>query len=209
MLLAIGTAHRACSLALVEGGDVLRAVHEEIGRGHAERLIPMIAEMLDGTRPDHIVVEVGPGSFTGIRVGVAAARALGLAWGAQVTGMTSTSLLAAEAFAAADPPGQLAVILDGGRGEVFVQQFSREGAEDEVTAVAYDDIRLSADAAIGTGTALIALPDHIRDLGGSIPTAAYAARLKPAERELPPSPLYIRPPDAKPSLTATGKSFTA
>ena len=138
MILGIGTAHRACSLALVEGSEVIASTHEIIGRGHAERLMPMLADLLDGRRPDEIVVEVGPGSFTGIRIGVAAARALALAWKVPIHGISSMVLTAARAFAeGAEPP--LAVVLDGGRGEVFTQSFESGPAErSEVSAVPAD-----------------------------------------------------------------------
>ena len=80
--LVIETATAACSVALVEAGAVVDRRHEVVGRGHAERLVPMIAELLqDAPTPDAVLVDCGPGSFTGIRVGLAAARAFGLAWG--------------------------------------------------------------------------------------------------------------------------------
>ncbi len=73
MLLVIDSATAACSVALVEHGAVIDERHEVVGRGHAERLVPMIAEMLGKRRPRQILVDCGPGSFTGVRVGLAAA----------------------------------------------------------------------------------------------------------------------------------------
>ena len=75
MILVIDTATAACSVALLDGDRVFAERHEVVGRGHAERLVPMIAELPDGGRAEAILVDVGPGSFTGIRVGLAAARA--------------------------------------------------------------------------------------------------------------------------------------
>src|SRR5690606_29145709 len=92
--LVIETATAACSVALIEDGVVIAALHETVGRGHAERLIPMIAELPGAGRADVIRVDCGPGSFTGIRVGLAAARALGLGWGVPVSGFSSLSLIA-------------------------------------------------------------------------------------------------------------------
>ena len=79
--LAIDCATEVCSAALFDGAKLLDGRCETIGRGHAERLVPMIAELPDKGRADRILVSLGPGSFTGVRIGLAAARALGLAWG--------------------------------------------------------------------------------------------------------------------------------
>src|SRR5690242_9632128 len=118
MLLAFDTSTAACTAALFDGsGACVGRADEVIGRGHAERLVPMIAELLDGCSTPRIVVGVGPGSFTGIRVAIAAAHGLAIGWGAELTGMSSLALLAAGAA----PSDDVAAALIGGHGELFVQ----------------------------------------------------------------------------------------
>src|SRR5690349_12007299 len=96
MILAFDTSSSACTAALFDGsGACIGRRDEMIGRGHAERLVPMIADLLDGQKPQRILVGVGPGSFTGIRVAIAAAHGLAIGWSAELSGMSSLALLAA------------------------------------------------------------------------------------------------------------------
>lgn len=200
--LVIETATAACSVALLADGRRLASAHELVGRGHAERLVPMIGEVIDRAgRPGvtAILVDCGPGSFTGIRVGLAAARALALAWNVPVRGFSSMALIAAAADGA-DDAGAIAVAIAGGHGELFVQRFAtgalamREAIQSLLPAeaaamVGEDRVHGSGAAALvaarGRGVAIAALPD-----------AADAGRLPPALAGLAPSPLYIRAPDA-------------
>ena len=123
-VLAIETATSACSVALLDGEDIIDFAHEIVGRGHAERLLPMIAGLSDGGRANAIRVDVGPGSFTGIRVGIAAARALAFGWSIPAGGFTSLALIAAIDGWQADT----LVAIEGGHGEVFVAQYDEHGA---------------------------------------------------------------------------------
>src|SRR3954451_18274921 len=120
MLLAFDTSSAACTAALFDAsGQCVARADEIIGRGHAERLVPMIAELLAGRSPDRILVGVGPGSFTGIRVAIAAAHGLAIGWPAELSGMSSLALLAA-GFRG---EGKIAAAVLGGHGELFVQQY--------------------------------------------------------------------------------------
>ena len=96
-LLAIDTATIACSVALFEGDLLIASDYAAIGRGHAEKLIPAIAQLPDRGKADKILVNCGPGSFTGVRIGISAAKALALAWGAEIHGYSCLALVAAQA----------------------------------------------------------------------------------------------------------------
>jgi tRNA threonylcarbamoyladenosine biosynthesis protein TsaB len=124
--LAIETAAEACSVALFEGAEMMARDHRTIGRGHAEALVPMIAALPDRGRADRILVSLGPGSFTGVRIGLAAARALGFAWSAEVLGYPTLALVAAQAQAA-HPGAAVTVCMNGGHGEWFMADFGPDG----------------------------------------------------------------------------------
>jgi tRNA threonylcarbamoyl adenosine modification protein YeaZ len=126
--LVIETATEACSVALFEGGALLAGGYAVIGRGHAEQLVPMIARLPDKGRAERIAVSLGPGSFTGVRIGIAAARALGLAWRADVVGYPTLSLVAA--IAQERRAEALTVCMTGGHGEWFLQDFGDGVAAD-------------------------------------------------------------------------------
>lgn len=201
--LVIETATAACSVALLDHGRLIANRHEVVGRGHAERLIAMIAELPGGGRAEQILVDCGPGSFTGIRVGIAAARGLALGWGAEVCGYSSLALLAATAFDTAGDCSDLAVVLEGGHGEVFLQGF---GVPLHATA---DFVSLRPDAALaavpehvplfGNGVRFLTTIDPARVTTELLPDAANAVLLPPSFATLPPVPIYGRAPDAKPA----------
>ena len=198
MILAIDTSTAACTAALFDGSGACIASRDElIGRGHSEKLVPMLEELLDGRSADRILVGVGPGSFTGIRVGIAAAQGLAIAWDSQLSGMSSLALLAA----GAETHGEVAAAVDGGHGELFVQQFdtSTRGATSELMNLPPAEAGkfLCADVVVGPGaTALV----NARGSGRAEPawpSARNALRLPEALRSLPPKPVYARAPDAK------------
>lgn len=200
--LVIETATAACSVALLEGGAVVAAAHDVVGRGHAERLLPMIASLPDGGRAGHILVDCGPGSFTGVRVGIAAARALALGWGASLGGFSSLALLAAAAFQVNPGTRALAAVLEGGHGEVFMQTFDAPLAATSALASLRPDAALAALAgrfAVGGGVRLLAGIDPARADADALPRAIDALLLPAAFATLAAIPLYGRAPDAKPA----------
>ncbi|MBY8824083.1 tRNA (adenosine(37)-N6)-threonylcarbamoyltransferase complex dimerization subunit type 1 TsaB [Sphingomonas colocasiae] len=198
--LVIETATGACSVALIEHGAVIAHAHEEVGRGHAERLIPMIAALPDKGRAGEILVDCGPGSFTGVRVGLAAARALGLAWGAVVHGYSSLALIAA----AADwnDVDSLAVAIDGGHGQLFVQRFAKEPMKplsDLASLVPEEAARFVPDDRIVGNAAATLVAARGSGHAASVGLEAARVVVLPVElRALAAVPIYGRAPDAKP-----------
>ena len=203
MILALDTSTPACTAALFAADGALFASRDEIiGRGHAERLVPLIAEMLDGHMPSQLLVGVGPGSFTGLRIAIAAAQGLGIGWDVPVSGMSSLALLAA----GAPGDGPVAAALAGGHGELFVQQFRRAPLRadgDTLNLPAADAAaRIDAPLVVGTGAEALVAARGSGDALPLLPSAANALRLPLKLRSLDPRPLYARAPDARPREAA-------
>ena len=198
MLLAFDTSSAACTAALFDDAGTRVAARDElIGRGHAERLVPMIAELMDGRRAGQILVGVGPGSFTGIRVAIAAAHGLAIGWGADLKGMSSLALLAAGA--AAEREGAAAVV--GGQGELFVQQFDAATLEPTSELMNLPPAQAaavtSAPVIVGSGAERLVQTRGWGEAREGWPKAAGALRLPQSQRVLAPRPIYARAPDAR------------
>lgn len=203
--LAIETASEACSIALFEGERLVAHDHRVIGRGHAEALVPMIAALPDKGRSERILVSLGPGSFTGVRIGLATARALGFAWGAEVLGYPTLALIAAQAQGT-DPATPLTVCVNGGHGEWFVQDFGSDGLP------LGDAASLSPAAAQARPLPVLIAGNRAAALGKAAPSAealdilpdAAAVPLLPAAlltHDL--APIYGRGADATPMAERT------
>ena len=198
MLLAFDTSSSACTAALFDSAGACVGRRDElIGRGHAERLVPMIAELLGGRSPTNILVGVGPGSFTGIRVAIAAAHGLAIGWDAALSGMSSLALLAA----GAGGEGLVAAAIAGGHGELFVQEFDAATAEpvSELRNLAPAEAAAFAKAprAVGSGARQVIEARGWGEALESWPSAADALTLPLSLRSLGATPVYARAPDAR------------
>lgn len=219
-VLALDTTLGACSAAVAHGNPAaptIRGRFELREREHAEAIVPMIeAALADAAMPyeslDAIAVTTGPGSFTGVRVGIATARALALALELPVIGVTSLEVMARMALDELDdPPEALGAVVDARRRQVYFALFDAEG-----------DVR-SAPQALAPEAAAELLPRQGRVVlaGGGAELVRQAAAnagafeavlpaLQPdasvlaqmamtrTPQDEPLRPLYLRPPDAKP-----------
>lgn len=196
--LVIETATEACSIALFDGQDLVAHDHRVLGRGHAERLIPMIEGLPANGRADHILVSLGPGSFTGVRIGIAAARALAIAWGAKVRGYPTLALVAQMALA--DKGIAVTVCMHGGHEEWFVENFSADGVSAlEIASLTPEQTEKYGICSYAAGNRARELADqanrHI-DVFEALPNARYADLLTDQHLSNDLSPIYGRAPDA-------------
>ncbi len=219
-ILSLDTCFDACSVAAGRGLRSLTPgisfAFEAMQKGHSERLMPMIETVMDEAgldfkTLDRIAVPFGPGTFTGTRICVSAARALALAAGAQIVAISSLKLMAMSPRIPAAPTKRVAIATDARRDEVYLEIFDRHSLQSLVQpqCIAISD----AVKCLGPGPIVIA--------GSGAPTLAEAARAADIDAaailpdllpdaldllfpacELPVTPvlhpLYLRPPDAKP-----------
>jgi tRNA threonylcarbamoyladenosine biosynthesis protein TsaB len=205
IVLGLDTCLTACSVAVSDGGRVLAHESEVMARGHQERLAPM-AERVMGQAGlafsglERIAVTVGPGSFTGLRVGLAFAKGLAAALDLPLVGVGTLEALAAEA------EGLVFAAIDARRDQIYLQAF-----EDGRPLMAPDALELGAAAArlaeiaggrpltlVGSGAPLLAaLVPHARVLTPQGADARLVARLAAARAPGPARPLYLRAPDAR------------
>lgn len=205
--LVIETATASCSVALFDDDALVADFHEEVGRGHAERLIPMIGALPNSGRADEILVDCGPGSFTGVRVGIAAARGLGLGWSVPVRGFSSLALIAADAVRSTQTiekqdEEHLAVAINAGHGQLFIQRFVREPlrpASDLASLIPSDAAAAILDPlVIGNGAQLLVDVRGFGEAREAVTRACDVLMLPEGLRRLPAIPIYGRAPDAKP-----------
>ena len=210
VVLAFDTAGSACSVAIGRGDATLAHERRAMRHGHAEALLPMIDRVTDaaGLAPadiEIVAVSVGPGGFTGIRAGLAAAQGLALATKAELVGVTSFAAVVAP-LPKADAP--ILVALDSRREDFYVQIFAGDGRPlgapaavlpdelagfvagligDQTLRIAGDAVESAAAALVGRGLTVIS---------GSAPDAVgVLAAVRRSDFVTAARPLYLRPPD--------------
>jgi tRNA threonylcarbamoyladenosine biosynthesis protein TsaB len=228
-VLAFDTCFDACSACVAQIRDgaaaVLAGALERFKTGHAERLLPMIEEVMQRAGVtfeaiDRIAVTAGPGTFTGTRIGVAAARALALATGIEVVGASSLAVMAEATLRELGPlapDAELVVAVDARRGQAYVQLFGDIATEPKSPPQL---LTIENASRVGDGGPLIVVGSTAEAvvaaaagdrrvtarLPALVPDAAALARMavRFTASQAPLVPLYLRPPDAKPQ---DGKSL--
>ncbi len=222
-ILALDTATSACSVAIRVDGNTIATAFEAMTRGQSEALMPMVLQVLSESALqvgdfDLIAVTCGPGAFTGLRIGLAAARGLALASGVPCCGITSTEAIAEAAAQFKDPDQGILVALDSKRADIYVQIFNPQGEALSVPeAVAPEQISQRLDACGLAGPLVIAgdaaplaldllhqaAPGRAIVLSSApgVPDARFVAQIaerfkRTGQPLADTSPLYLRPPDA-------------
>jgi tRNA threonylcarbamoyladenosine biosynthesis protein TsaB len=225
LVLAIDTALEACSAAVLDSdrGDIIASETIAMARGHAEALMPLIARVMDladveFAELDRIAVTTGPGSFTGLRVGISASRGIALAAGKPAIGLSTLAGFAAPLIAEDDSTHVVAAI-DARHEQVYLQVFGAGGRtlvaprvatlRDAVRSALTGPARIVGSAANLMAAAWpkgaqagVAPPLAVEQRGA--PDIGWIARLGAAAADGagPPKPLYLRPPDAQPQDAA-------
>jgi tRNA threonylcarbamoyladenosine biosynthesis protein TsaB len=202
-VLAFDTSAAHCAAALLSGGHVLASRFEKMGRGQAERLLPLLEEILgeaskDWSDLDAVGVGIGPGNFTGIRISVSAARGIALAREIPAIGV---SALEAQAFGLEGP----VISTIAGPRDVIYLQFLGAGNPSPPMTVTLEDLPPLPDhdawVCVGAEAAGIAARYGGRAAGPAYPLAEAIARIAASRAGAPqprPAPLYLRPVDAAP-----------
>jgi tRNA threonylcarbamoyladenosine biosynthesis protein TsaB len=221
-VLAIDTALAACSAAVLDtaNGGVVASESLPMARGHAEALMPLLARVmkksgLEFADLERVVVTTGPGSFTGLRVGISAARGFGVATDIPVVGVTTLSAYAAP-YLAADDQIPVVAVIDARHEHVYLQVFGAGGRtliaprlaplNDAIRAASEGPARIvgSAAKAVAGGLGKTAPVPVIVD-AREAPDIGWIAQIGAVvqEAQAPPKPQYLRAPDAQPQNAAS------
>ncbi len=217
-MLAIDTCLQSCGAAILDGENVLARLVEPRERGHAERLAPLVSEALTATAfrvadLTKVIVTIGPGSFTGVRLGLAFARGLAIGRDLPVIGISTLQALAVSH--PVEGQGKKIVLIDARRGQVYGQTFDYFGqptqdafalSPEEAASCLPEPDALSEYALIGSGVPLV-FPDLAeRESWRSQQPDPVAMAMLGAHMQIPdtaPSALYLRAADATPASSSS------
>jgi tRNA threonylcarbamoyladenosine biosynthesis protein TsaB len=225
-VLVIDTALGACTVGVFEDDRALAIRSEPMAKGHSERIGGFVRDVMAASgigfeALDRIGVTVGPGSFTGLRVGLAFAHGLGEALDRPVIGVSTLAALAASRAATDDHP--FAAVIDARRGQVYLQAFRDDAPLCPPQALAIDaavDLlaALDCDGLVGTGAAILNTRRAERSMSPltvtepTVPDPSPQALARLTQRAdpegNPPRPLYLRAPDATPPTRLPGQART-
>jgi tRNA threonylcarbamoyladenosine biosynthesis protein TsaB len=221
-VLAIDTALAACSAAVLDtaSGGIIASESVAMTRGHAEALMPLLDRVMKRSGLafrdlDRVVVTTGPGSFTGLRVGIAAARGFGVATGLPVIGVSTLSAYAAP-YLGADDKSPVVAVVDARHAHVYLQVFAPGGRTLVAPRLAPLDEAARAAAAAPThivGSGARAIADSLPEMAPvpvtvdarDAPDIGWVAQIGAVmpEPTSPPKPQYLRAPDAQPQNAAS------
>jgi len=193
-IFAVDTSSELTSLALVDSGVVIGQAEHHNARGHVEAIGALFKQIpqIDVTEPDFvlpdlIVCGVGPGPFTGLRVGIAFAQSLSAAWGIPISGICSLDAVARAARDARPGLGECVVALDARRGEYYWARYSSEGMR-----VGAPQVSTKEDVLAMSGEVVVDVLPHATDLAQCVGSSEILGL----------TPLYLRAPDAQPQTQA-------
>ena len=197
LILSLDTSSSAVSVAVLDKENVLAFQEQVMDRGQGEALVPMIAQVLEQAQKTPtditgVAVAVGPGSFTGVRVGLSTARGIGLALGVPVYGVTNFE---ATAYGLSMP---VIVVLDTKRGDYFTQAFDDKGPASEAKTHSANDLKSDLPfIAVGDGAEKLSAEIGCDVLQKTVPSAVAIGKiaLNRIETPFPPEPLYLRDAD--------------
>ena len=228
LILALDTALDACAAAVLDtrAGKLIAVESQSMKRGHAEALMPLIARVMkESGLPfaalDRIAVTTGPGSFTGLRVGLSAARGIGLAAGKPVVGFTTLSAYAAPVVSESGENPIISAIY-ARHDQIYFQVVSSNGSslvrpKVAPIAEAFEAARFGAPHLVGNAARILAdrwpsdAPPPFKVEALAAPDITWVAWLGAAvdPATAPPKPFYLRAPDAKPSQDAVNSQPAA
>jgi tRNA threonylcarbamoyladenosine biosynthesis protein TsaB len=228
LILAIDTALDACAAGVLDtrAGNLIATESQAMKRGHAEALMPLIARVMKESGVpfaalDRVAVTTGPGSFTGLRVGLSAARGIGLAAGKPVVGLTTLSAYAAPVVSESGENPIISAI-DARHDQIYFQVVSNNGSslirpKVAPIAEAIEASRFGAPHLVGNAAAILAdrwpsdAPPPFKVEALAAPDITWVAWLGAAvdPATTPPKPFYLRAPDAKPSQDAVSSQPAA